>query len=196
VDWIKALKTIAFKEALSKEPSYEFQERRICRWYSKTFATPLDQVYDLPVYDVFQAYYEEHYDSLVDGEDPLAINKELHSLSMTDKELAEEKLTKDREEADIFSLQKSCMKDTLEVDSKQVFEKNKRLKEKLLRDLQAARELEVLMSKDSLGTKPEVINSPTGYKGEPKPPAEVKMTFTDIEDIGDLDGISLPPDKF
>ena len=39
-------------------------ERRIFRWYSKNFSTPLHEVADLPLEDVLQAYYEDTYERL------------------------------------------------------------------------------------------------------------------------------------
>jgi len=42
--------------------------RALCRWYSKRFYTPLHEVFNLPMEDVSLAFWEEHYDSLDDGQ--------------------------------------------------------------------------------------------------------------------------------
>ncbi len=46
------------------KPDGEFLLRRMYRWYSKTFSTPLHEVEDLPVADILTAYYEETYDAM------------------------------------------------------------------------------------------------------------------------------------
>jgi hypothetical protein len=47
-----------------KEVDPEYYLRRIFRWYSKTFATPLHEVEELPLSDVLQHYWEEHYEDM------------------------------------------------------------------------------------------------------------------------------------
>jgi len=42
--------------------------RKICRWYSKNFYTPLHTINDLPRLDVLQAYYEDVYNDMSDVE--------------------------------------------------------------------------------------------------------------------------------
>lgn len=46
----------------------EYQLRRIFRWYSKAFSTPLHVVEELPLHDVIQSYWEEHYEGLNENE--------------------------------------------------------------------------------------------------------------------------------
>lgn len=40
----------------------DFFYRKVCRWYSKEYHTPLIQVYDLPYHHVLQNYYEAQFD--------------------------------------------------------------------------------------------------------------------------------------
>lgn len=40
------------------DPSEDYYYRKICRWYSETFHTPLTQVYTLSIDHVLQNYYE------------------------------------------------------------------------------------------------------------------------------------------
>lgn len=47
-------------------PDYDY--RKICREYSKTFATPLHEVYLLPMEDVVRAYLEEAYEGYSEDE--------------------------------------------------------------------------------------------------------------------------------
>jgi hypothetical protein len=47
-----------------KVPDWEAGYRRVCRWYSKTLATPLMDVLDLPIPFVLQHFYEDLYGGL------------------------------------------------------------------------------------------------------------------------------------
>lgn len=62
IDDIRRLKLICLAKAY--EPDSEFIYRRICRWYSKNFATPLREVENLPIEYVLQHYFEETFDTL------------------------------------------------------------------------------------------------------------------------------------
>lgn len=50
--------------AAVKKPDNDYDVRVIHRWYSKTFHTPLHLVSELDQDDVFQAYWESHYEEM------------------------------------------------------------------------------------------------------------------------------------
>ena len=52
-----------------ENPDFSAFYRRICRWYSEKFATPLIQVEELLEYHVLQAYFEYQYDELYNSGD-------------------------------------------------------------------------------------------------------------------------------
>ncbi len=52
------------KEKDGADPNYFF--RKIFRWYSKEFSTPLHLVEELPVQDIMQAWYEQTFEDLED----------------------------------------------------------------------------------------------------------------------------------
>lgn len=56
------IRTIALQDMLQETGGYV--QRRIFRWYSKTFATPLHQVDDLPLDFVLQHYFEAMWEAL------------------------------------------------------------------------------------------------------------------------------------
>jgi len=58
----EALRLVALQGAY--KPDAESNVRYVMRWYSKTFHTPLHEVYDLPLDDVWLAFYEERYQDL------------------------------------------------------------------------------------------------------------------------------------
>jgi len=59
----------ALNAVLHPETDPEYELRRIFRWYSKEFNVPLPQVYDLPLDDVLQNYYEAKYEQM-EGAEP------------------------------------------------------------------------------------------------------------------------------
>jgi hypothetical protein len=59
---LKELKEIALANVV--DPNSEYFYRFICRWYSKTFHTPLHEVFTLPFQDVALAYFEEGYEMM------------------------------------------------------------------------------------------------------------------------------------
>lgn len=60
LDLINTTIAVAIQGKLTTNEEYFY--RKICRFYSKTFNTPLDQVFNLDPYLVFLAYYEESTD--------------------------------------------------------------------------------------------------------------------------------------
>ena len=83
--WVKAIQVIALAECKKLEPSSDFNLRGIKRWYSKNYHTPLHLVDNIPEYDILQAYYEETYSSMDQGE----INNEIAKLLEKKDSLAE-----------------------------------------------------------------------------------------------------------
>ena len=58
----KKVKLEAFSNYLSK--THEFFYRSVCRWYSTTFHTPLQEVFNLHWPDILMHYYEHNFDSM------------------------------------------------------------------------------------------------------------------------------------
>lgn len=107
---LKEIKEIALANVAN--PTVEYYYRYVCRWFSKNFSTPLFDVYSLPPYDVYLAYFEENYEKLAQSEDweeqfltealraidPEFDEKEEESIQdfikMLEDEIAEKKLNK------------------------------------------------------------------------------------------------------
>lgn len=87
---IKALRDVV------KGNSPDYALRKVFRWYSKTFATPLTQVEDLPVEFVLQAYWESMYE---DMEDP-KLEAERVELTKTEAERKAEDRAWDEQQAE------------------------------------------------------------------------------------------------
>jgi hypothetical protein len=58
----RAHQVLAMRAVL--KPDGDFLIRRMFRWYSKNFSTPLHEVESLPLADVLTAYYEDTYDAM------------------------------------------------------------------------------------------------------------------------------------
>lgn len=61
-DLIRAIKILALKAV--KVPDYDAAYRKICRWYSREFSTPLEAVYDIPEETVLREFFEDYYESI------------------------------------------------------------------------------------------------------------------------------------
>ena len=57
MSFLSSIEAQALVSALEEDS--DFEVRRILRWYSKTFHTPLHEVEDLPSGEVFRAYFED-----------------------------------------------------------------------------------------------------------------------------------------
>jgi len=88
------LSRLRITEGVSDDYGY----RKICREYSKKFATPLMEVYALPVEHVLQAFYEEMYEDMEDKQ----LREEVRSAVMTDKELEEAQRREDMYDAEAW----------------------------------------------------------------------------------------------
>lgn len=73
------------------KPDAESNLRYVMRWYSKTFHTPLHQVYELPIDDVWLAFYEERYQALDRDELEAEVAETLESPeARSEREMSEE----------------------------------------------------------------------------------------------------------
>jgi hypothetical protein len=57
--YVKELQVLALQAVES--PTWEDWYRRLCRWYSKEFSTPLAEVYGLAEEEVIRAYHEDQF---------------------------------------------------------------------------------------------------------------------------------------
>lgn len=78
---VDAARKVALRAVL--EPTNEDMLRHVFRTYSKTFHTPLHEVYELPLLDVLLAYFEETFSEM--EPDRLAATR--RSIVLTDEEI-------------------------------------------------------------------------------------------------------------
>jgi primosomal protein N' len=70
------IKKIAIANVVS--PTTEYFYRYVCRWFSKTFHTPLQDVYEAPFDQVLLAYFEESYESMSEEDLELEVQRALN----------------------------------------------------------------------------------------------------------------------
>jgi hypothetical protein len=156
MDYYKALRTVALQEVLSDTPSQSYSLRRIFRWYSQKFCTPLHVVNTLPIHDVLVSYFESHYEEF--GEDK--IQEELRELTMTPAQLLDAEMAKAAEALSELEFSKSIEKEIAETKNRPVVKKT------------------VTHSRGGIPLeKPVEVEKPV------KPPDEIKMSFLDIEEF-------------
>jgi hypothetical protein len=96
------LRVISAAEVTRKAPSAAYSIRQIFRWYSKTFHTPLHMVQDIPLYDIVQAYYESHYESMEEED----LRAEVQNLLLSEEEKIQKSLQDDAEEFSLAQLER------------------------------------------------------------------------------------------
>lgn len=90
-DLVDSIKKIALASVL--EPDRDAIERKVRRWYSKQFYTPLPEVEDLPLDYILLHYFEDLYESL-DRDDLVS------QIPLVLETPEERKLREEREQAD------------------------------------------------------------------------------------------------
>lgn len=66
IDFIDDIKLECYNNALNE--GYEYSYRKICRWFSKTFNTPLLEVEKLSEIYVLTHYFEHNFDEMTEDE--------------------------------------------------------------------------------------------------------------------------------
>jgi len=103
--YYEAIKAKALRSVL--KPDTDYYLRRVYRWYSKTFHTPLETTFDLPVEFVLREYFEEYFENLEEED----LDFQLEEMTETDEQ---RKQRLSNEEAD-----KKAEQDLLEMSRKQ-----------------------------------------------------------------------------
>lgn len=83
-----------------EHPDRDYLIRKILRWYSKTFHTPLADVEELPLDDIMQAYYENRVEEM----SPEERAEERALLLKTEEQRISEIMAEEAEEAELFEM--------------------------------------------------------------------------------------------
>jgi hypothetical protein len=98
MELIRAIQLRALRSVL--KPDKDYLVRKMLRWYSKTYFTPLREVEELPFDEVMQAYFEERYEGMSDDDR----DAERQALLTTEEQRYQQILAEEAEEAEMFEL--------------------------------------------------------------------------------------------
>jgi hypothetical protein len=150
------------------KPDYESALRRIFRWYSERFHTPLHTVPDLPLDDILLNFFEVQYESM----EPQEWHNAAINLLETPDERRQRRMNETKADEDFLKKAASM------VEKKKV---NKQLRKK-------AAELAAALAKAK--------EKPAEEKPAPKPePEEVAISFSEGGFDDDFDPMGVPPPK-
>lgn len=157
-----AIRTIALRNVI-KADSESYLLRKVFRSYSIKFSTPLHQVSDLPLEDVFLAFFEDLFENM----DKADLENERLDVIETEEEIVARQKQEDRDDAELFEIAAETVKqeslDKIKLPTEE--SKFKAAIGKLSKDVQ--------LINDSLE--------------EVRPEPGIKMTFDDTFDENDLD---------
>jgi succinate dehydrogenase flavin-adding protein (antitoxin of CptAB toxin-antitoxin module) len=183
VDVLDALQLRATLAIL--KPDREAWKRYICRWYSKEFHTPLDQVYDLPMEFILTNYFE----AAVEAMDEEQRAEYLAELVLTDEERAklavEETKAVSADEAFLDELTEKVKAGATKGPPK---EHKKGFVRKLIKDSAAATYGKVPVSEAA---------TPAPPPGQPVEGPDIRANFGGnlLDEMGDLDPLAPRPPK-
>ena len=194
-EWPQALRILSFKEALSKTPSADFSLRKLFRWYSVKYCTPLHVVETLPLFDILRHHYEDTAVSMVDADDQemqMKLQEELLNLCKSEAELEQDRLEKDKEEVSERKMLQDMEHHNKSGAEMAKAKKRREIDAKIQRDRKVAEQVEKLLGKDALGSKVDIGQTPTAIAPEDfqPEPEDINMSFTGLDDVGDMDGLS------
>lgn len=104
MDLLGAIRQCALAEVVAEESSADYRLRRIFRWYSAKFYTPLHVVEELPLQHVLQHFYECQYEGKYEDNELEELEYERIVLTETDDQRKERlaREAKKREEDEAF----------------------------------------------------------------------------------------------
>lgn len=191
-----AIRLAALRSVFVKDDEYEL--RRIYRWYSKTFATPLHEVPDLDLVHVLRTYWETIYENLPIDKRWEERCELLKTEEQRNAEIAQEEL----EEIDRFQFAKEIEQEERE---RKIIEAARREKAKAEKDKMLQGSVERTLFEAAI----DKTSKPTPIKADESPiplptelPPDIHFEFSDFEpDTGLSDeelaamDVMNPPDK-
>jgi hypothetical protein len=181
---LAALRDVYFarKDRDGGDPLYTY--RKIFRWYSRTFSTPLHQVEELPLEDVLRAWYEETLEDL----DEKDLEDKVREAALPAEERLRRARVEDAFAAEEYDALREAEAENAAAERALLAKKVEDVVRPIQQDLRALR-----MSKKDVDLVPE---------SKVVVPPDIKMTFVDDDDDsferqleGDSFGLLDPPSK-
>ena len=177
-----AVKLLAFDNATTDEPLQEYLLRKIFRWYSKTFHTPLQEVEAIPLHDIFVHYWETRYEDMKEFD----LVEERNELIFTEEERKTARYKKDLARLDDFLFEKEA-----EEEGVLTFKKPKGPKKGSLGAMVAKNR--------ATGLAQPAVGGRSGSESDlpdQESTGDIKMTFMDLdefESLSDADALGNDP---
>lgn len=169
MDSTDALQVVSLLAVIRQDSDYLL--RKIYRWYSKTFFTPLHEVEDLPLEDVLTAYFEEAYEMMPE-------KKRLH-LARLLTETSEEKAARvAAEKAKEHAQSDDAFLDKMRLEQEK---EAKALAEKKRKDA----EINERVQKELADLEPEAVLPPPKAAATPAPALDEDHEINMVWDDGD-----------
>jgi primosomal protein N' len=156
--------------------------RRICRWYSQKFVTPLHEVEELPTEYILQHFFEYQFEDMGKAE-----RKKL-ALEMTQTEAEAKAKAKDEEDKSDDAFLKKTAKDARKMEKKRLADLAKQAEA-------TAKMLAAIADKEFLPIPPEKPRGNPKPKANPAPP-DFGLSFDESGNlVGDEESIPVPPPR-
>jgi hypothetical protein len=142
----EAARILALKAVLC--PDTEYRLRKIYRWYSQEFHTPLHKVIRLDLMFVLQQYYESEYEELPD----YALHEIKKALLESPEQQTARRIAEDHEEVDNYIFEQEALEENEEAE--------KRIKAKRLADAKRRQQKPLIdLSSKKKSELPEFIDT-------------------------------------
>jgi hypothetical protein len=159
---------------------HDYNLRRIFRWYSHHFHTPLHEVESLPITDVVRAYWEQRYENLDDE----FLEDAVRQAAMTDEDLAAADRDDDEKDVDAYHARRK------ENEAKAGrLRKEIELRQKAAADMMAGRRPPPRKPKKDRDA--ELVANPDLVKLGNKMPPNISLTFVNDDEEIDLEQDSM-----
>lgn len=163
----QAIRVLSLRHVI-KENDLDYTMRRIYRWYSKTFHTPLHVVEDLPVEFILQNYWEAQYEDM----DDQSLDHEVKTLTKTPEETRAEDKAWDEQQAEEVEFAKMAGTDIGKKDGK--IADLKPIPIKGLVPESQTQQSSTEMTMEKIGAVTEILNNIKEL------PPDVHMTFGEV----------------
>jgi hypothetical protein len=149
----------------------------------------------LPLFDILRHHYEDTAVAMVDSDDQemqMKLQEELLNLCKSEAELERDRLEKDKAEVSERNMILDCEKHNKSGAEMAKAKKRREVDAKIQRDRKVAEQVEKLLGKDALGSKVDIGQTPTATPPEDfqPEPEDINMSFTGLDDLGDMDGLN------
>jgi hypothetical protein len=175
LDLFKAIRLCAFGAVKNKDSEYLL--RYICRWYSREFSTPLAEVYDIPLEELLQHFFECRYEDMGD--------EELEAEAALLRETQAERLEREAREREAAMADDEFFRQVKEEARQQALKNPVDLNKKI-----EPSERPLLVPAPVMGEVLPTTFAEVAAQVDPKLktiPPDIKMSFVDESELGNLD---------